>query len=115
MSHVFSTYNLDQLTRQAHGVWQNLAQLAAKTKEAGTLPLEDVYEAEALQNKMNEIQTLCRLALRSINELTEQLVTVQCRRDGEAVPVIEKEEYTGNHILPLRRPADPELEFLRPY
>lgn len=68
-----SVYNIDRLTKQARGLWQNLDQLLHVVKSAGKISTIDCYVQENMDNKLEEIQSLIRVASRSMDELTYEI------------------------------------------
>jgi hypothetical protein len=111
MTHQVSAFNLDQLVKRAHGVWQNLAQMAGQVREEKDgVPLQDSYEAEAVEDKAQEVQTLLRLAARSMTELDDMVRTALDRKNGvETAPVTGLRLYEISNVLSL--PVEGERSF----
>lgn len=80
-----SLFNLEQLAKQARGLWQNLDQLAdsvKRHKEAKCgINVEDEHHQAFIENKMVEVQILIRAASGAMNELCSQIFSVL--RKGE--------------------------------
>lgn len=83
-NHYLSTFNLAQLAKQGHSLAQNLAQLASVAAEK-PIPLESIYETEAVEGKFQEIQTLFRLVRRAMGEAEDMVFDAIAKRDGTTV------------------------------
>jgi hypothetical protein len=110
MGHQVSVYSLDQLVKRAHGVWQNLAQMYGQVRDEGKIPLQDSYEAEALEDKAQELQALLRLASRSMGELDDMIQEAINRKKGvETASVSGLRLHEISNVLSL--PVEGERSF----